>query len=164
MADFNSFFLKKDIPPYLRFVVSKNDPNLQDIKPRDKTKYSREQYWINQWSLRERWKNTSFISWWGSSGPLSLKSLGREPDDPGDAFFDLHLPADTFLFSRKVSVRIWVEVTEAIFPEIAIKLNQLMKKYYGLCNKTEKDKHEYLQSFMKSSIFDSNLQRKWLIK
>ena len=151
-------FSKKDIPNILKISIQKNDKNYQDIILRDKPKYKREQYWIKQWSPKNRWKNSSLVSFAGWS-QLNLKDLDRKPDDPGDAFLNLILPADTFLFSHSVSVRIWVEVTEAMLSqEHAMKINQFMKGFNGLQEKEETDKHEYIKSFIKSSIPSSKLQ------
>ena len=136
-----------------------NDPNLQDVPKRDMSKYLREQYWIKQWSLMKRWKKKAVFSVVGWNN-LRLKNLGRKLNDPGDAFFRLILFIDTFLFSRTVSVRTWIEVTEAVFPENAFKLNQFIRGYNGLREKEEYDKNEYIKSFIKSSFPSPMLQYK----
>ncbi|MDE0119337.1 MAG: hypothetical protein OXM55_04930 [Bdellovibrionales bacterium] len=149
-------FSKKDIPPILCFSDQKNDDNFQNVQPRDKIKYLREQYWIKQWSPKERWKKSSLVSFAGWS-QLNFKGLDHKPDDPGDAFFDLFLPTDTFLLSCEISVRIWVEVTEAFLSrEHAMRINQFMRDLNGLHQKQEAD--EYIKSFITSSIPDSRLQ------
>ena len=149
---------KKDIPAVLIFSCDNNDPNLQDVLDRDKSKYLREQYWVKQWSVK-RWKNSSFISVGGWSN-LRLKNLGRKLHDPGDAFFQLFRSTDTILSSRTVSVCTWVEVTEAVFPENASKLNQFIRGYNGLREKGEYNKHEYIRSFIESSFPSPMLQYK----
>ena len=150
---------KKDMPAVLLFSGDTNDPNLQDVLNRDKSKYLLERYWIKQWSPSKRWKNKTVLSVVGWNN-LRLKNLGRKLNDPGDAFFRLFLFIDTFLFSRTVRVCTWVEVTEAVFPETASKLNQFIRGYNGLREKEKYDKHEYIKSFIKSSFPSPILQYK----
>ena len=150
---------KKDIPDILLASKNINDPNLQDVSSRDMLKYLKEQYWIKQWSPSNRWERSSFISAGGHTS-LRLRNLGHDLDDPGDAFLKLFLSADTFLFSRRVSVCIWVEVTEAIFPEDAKKLNQFMQEYNGLRVKSTYNREEYIKSFVKASAHSGISQYK----
>ena len=126
----------------LRVDGDKNDPNWQDVRPRDKTKYLREQYWIEQWSM-ERWPRPDFVgAKWGIK--LRLTDLGRRPNDPGDAFFDLCF--SSLKLQSLVQVRTWVEVTEVFLPGQAEKVDCFVREYNGLRGKGEIDAPDFLQS------------------
>ena len=126
----------------LRVVTDKKDPNWQDVLPRDRSKYLRERYWVDQWSM-ERWPRSDFV---GAKGgiELRLEHLGRRPNDPGDAFFDLFL--SSLKLQSIVRVRTWVEVTEVFLPGQAKQVNRFVREYNGLRGKGEIDAHSFLQS------------------
>lgn len=130
-----------NIPEILRVRGEEEDPNLQDVPHRDIPKYLREQYWIKRWGPTNRWK----IGFGGGCvGKLRLADLNRKLDDPGDAFFALGLGT----LRSRVSVRIWVEVTEVFLPEHAAKVNRFIREYNGLRGKGDIDTAEFLNSLM----------------
>ena len=127
----------------LRVVGDENDPNWQDVPPRDRSKYLRERYWVDQWSM-ERWPRSDFV---GSKGgmELRLEHLGRRPNDPGDAFFDLFL--SSLKLQSLVRVRTWVEVTEVFLsPDQAEKVDCFVREYNGVQGKGEIDALGFLRS------------------
>ena len=110
----------------LRARLSDKDPNREDVRPHDLAKHLKERFWIERWLSSGRWKKSEFVSVRGRT-ELRLAELGRRLDQPGDAFFDL------IQTSRKglVSVRTWVEVTEAVWPDDARGITQAMRALAG---------------------------------
>ena len=141
-------------PAILQVRGEQKDPNWQDVRHRDISKYLRERYWIKQWSASNRWKSREFAN---CSGQIELRraDLGRKLNDPGDTFFDL------FLSTSRSAVRLhtWLEVTEVfISDEQAKKVNCFIRKYNSLRGKGEIDPVEFLRS-LDLGPPDSRLQR-----
>ena len=117
-----------------------DDRNLQDVPIRNVSKHLRQRYWIKRWSFK-RWPITDFVHATGHM-ELPLTSLGRKPDDPGDAFVRLFLVTSKF----SVDVRTWVEVTEVYFPGQAQKVDAFIRQHNELPGKGKIDASEFLQS------------------
>ena len=130
---------EENIPAILRVHGEGEDPNLQDVPHRDLSKYLREQYWIKQWDPLHRWK---FSLGGGFTRQLRLADLNRKLDDPGDAFFQLHL----FTLRSSVNLSIWAEVTEVFLPDQAKMVNRFIREYNGLRGKGKIDPTEFLNS------------------
>ena len=142
---------EENIPAILRVHGEEKDPNLQDVPRRDIPKYLREQYWIKQWGPTSRWE---LVLGLGTSRQLRRADLNRKLDDPGDAFFDLHL----LTLRSHVSLRTWVEVTEVFLPAQAKMINMFIREYNGLHGKGKIDLTEFLKS-LNLSHPDAGLQR-----
>ena len=148
----NKPLLKENIPAILHVYGEEHDPNLQDVPHRDIPKYLRERYWIKQWSPTNRWSHRGVSI--GGQTELRIADLERELDDPGDAFFDLHLSN----LRSTVRVRTWVEVTEVFLPEHAPKVNGFVREYNGLRGRGKIDATEFLRS-LNLGPPDAHLQR-----
>ncbi len=92
----------------------------------------------------ERWPRPDFVGTkWGIE--LRLAELGRRPNDPGDAFFDLFF--SSLKLQSLVRVRTWVEVTEVFLsPGQAKEVNRFVREYNGLRGKGEIDAPNFLRS------------------
>lgn len=138
----------------LRILGNDDDPNWRDVCARDRPKYLRERHWIRQWS-GQRWQRSGVvgIAW---EEELHLADLGRSPDDPGDAFFDIGW--STGGLRSLVTVRTWVEVTEVFQPGQATGVNRFVREYNGLRGKGEIDAQGFLRS-LDLGLPDARLQR-----
>ena len=148
--------LKEDIPAILLVCPDKSDSNWENVPPRDKSKYLRQQYWIKQWSPLNRWPSLGFsgcgFGWWTD---LHRVDLGQKWDDPGDAVLDLFLST----LECQVNLRTWIEVTEVFLSsEQAQKVDCFIRDYNNLPGKGNFDRNEFLQS-LDCDLPNSHLQR-----
>lgn len=142
-----------NVPAILQVRGEEKDPNWQDVRHRDISKYLRERYWIKRADPTKRWKNHCFINI-SASKQLRQADLGRKLDAPGDAFYWLFLSTNRHI----IHLRTWFEVTEVFLPEQAKMVNRFIKEYNGLRGKGEIDADEFLKT-LDLGAPDSRMQK-----
>ena len=151
-----------NVDPILSVNSEEKDPNWQDDQSHGLSNYLRERHWIKQVGPTNRWKNRKLFNCSGST-ELRLSDLGRELDDPGDAFYELFLSTHRYT----IHLRTWFEVTEVFLPELLPELAKMVNRFIQYSNGLQGDEYFDAERFIKSINLlnpDACLQRKMVDK